>query len=101
MRIWMRLGIHVQGQPNWVFIKLHTHGGAPSNMATLLADPMRRFYDHLLAEYNDGAKYRLHFVTAREIVNILHAAEDGKTGNAGQFRDYRYRRGKPTAGAGA
>jgi hypothetical protein len=90
MRLWMRLGIHVEAQPNWVFIKLHTHGGVPRNMITLLEDPMRRFYDYLLANYNDGKNYRLHFVTAREMVNIIHAAEDGKTGNAGQFRDYRF-----------
>lgn len=90
MRIWLRLGIHVLGQPNWVFIKLYTHGGIPQNMVTLLADPMRRFYEFLLSEYNNGPDYRLHFVTAREMVNIIHAAEDGHSGNAGRFRDYRY-----------
>jgi len=100
MRIWRRLGIHVESQPNWIFIKLHTHGGNPQNMMTLLDDPMRRFYEHLLSEYNDGAQHRLHFVSAREMVNIVHAAEDGHTGNAGKFRDYRYTSGaaKPVAG---
>ena len=91
MRLWLNLGIHVQGRPEWVFIKLHTHGGLPRNMATLLGDPMRRFYDHLLSNYNDGAKFRLHFVTAREMVNILHAAEAGQSGDAGSYRNYRYR----------
>jgi hypothetical protein len=90
MRLWTRLGIHVQDCPGWIFIKLHTHGGIPRNMATLLADPMRRFFEHALAEYDDGKKFRLHFVTAREMVNIIHAAEDGKTGDAGAFREHRY-----------
>jgi hypothetical protein len=90
LRLWLRLGIHVLGQPNWLFIKLYTHGGIPQNMVTLLADPMRRFFEHALAAYNDGTNYRLHFVTAREMVNIIHAAEDGEVGNAGRFRDYRY-----------
>ena len=90
LRLWLRLGIHVLGQPNWLFIKLHTHGGIPQNMATLLGEPMRRFYEYALAEYNDGVNYRLHFVTAREMVNIIHAAEDGQAGDAGRFRDYRY-----------
>jgi len=25
------------------------------------------------------------------MANVIHAAEDGKTGDAGQFRDYRYK----------
>jgi hypothetical protein len=89
----MRCGIHVQRQPNWIFIKLYTHAGIPRNMATLLEKPMVDFYEHLLSTYNDGKKYRLHFVTAREMVNIIHAAEDGNTGNPGAFRDYLYTRG--------
>jgi hypothetical protein len=91
MKIWTRLRIHVQGRPNWIFIKLHTHGGIPRNMATLLADPMRRFYEHLLARYNDGKEFLIHFVTAREMVNIIYAAEDGHSENPGSFRDYRLR----------
>ena len=91
MRIWTRMGIHVEGRPDWIFIKLHTHGGIERDMATLLAEPMRRFYAHLTADYNEGKKYRLHFVTAREMVNVIHAAEEGKTGNAGEFRNFRYR----------
>jgi hypothetical protein len=93
MGVWMRCGIHVQRQPNWIFIKLYTHAGIPRNMATLLEKPMVDFYEHLLSTYNDGKKYRLHFVTAREMVNIIHAAEDGNTGNPGAFRDYLYTRG--------
>ena len=77
MRLWMRLGIHVEAQPNWVFIKLHTHGGIEPNMMTLLEEPMRQFYEYLLSNYNDGKKYRVHFVTAREMVNMIHAAEAG------------------------
>lgn len=92
MKLWMKLGIHVQSQPNWLFIKLHTHGGIPQNMKTLLGDSMRRFYEYLLNNYNDGKKFRLHFVTAREMVNIVHAAEDDHSGNAGQFRNHRYKR---------
>jgi hypothetical protein len=93
MNIWRDLNIHVEQQPNWIFIKLYTHAGIARNMATLLEQPMRDFYEHLLSTYNDGKQYRTHFVTAREMVNIIHAAEDGHTGNAGQFRDYIYTRG--------
>jgi hypothetical protein len=95
VRIWTRLGVHVQGRPEWLFIKLHTHGGIERDMATLLAKPMRDFFQHLTTAYNDGKKYRLHFVTAREMVNIIHAAEDGHTGNAGAFRNHRYHSALP------
>ena len=90
LRVWLRLGVHVLGRPEWVFIKLHTHGGIPQNAAALLGDPMRRFLAHVSREYNDGSRYRLHFVSAREMVNIIHAAEDGQVGDPGRFRDYRY-----------
>ena len=89
MRLWRELHIHVQGRPEWLFIKLHTHGAIPRNSGAFLGDPMRRFHQHLMETYKNG-NFRLHYVTAREMVNIIHAAEDGKTGNPGQFRDYRY-----------
>ncbi len=52
---------------------------------------MRRF----LRELVEGAEERneiLHFVTAREMVNIALAACDGKSGNPGDYRDYRLKR---------
>jgi hypothetical protein len=33
-------------------------------------------------------RYRLHYVTAREMANIVRAAEEGKAGNAGDYRDF-------------
>jgi len=33
----------------------------------------------------------VHFVTAREMVNLILAACDGVEGNPGQYRDYRFR----------
>jgi hypothetical protein len=87
MRIWLDLGIHVIGRPEWVFVKLHTHGAIPANSRMLLGAPMRRFHEQLRQE--EGL--RLHYVTAREMVNIIHAAEDGRVGNPGEYRDYRYK----------
>ncbi len=90
MNLWLRSHIHVEGQPAWVFIKLHTHGAIPRNSGVFLGEPMRKFHQHLMGNYKNE-KFRLHYVTAREMVNIIHAAEDGRSGNAGAFRDYRYR----------
>ena len=92
LKIWLDLGIHVQGRPEWIFIKLHTHGGVERDMATLLTERMENFFQHLVTNCNDGQAFRLHFVTAREMVNIIHAAEAGHTGNPGELRNYRYLR---------
>lgn len=98
LRLWMRLGVHVAGRPEWLFIKLHTHGAIPRNSGMLLGEPMRQFHQALLKQYNEGRQFRVHYVSAREMVNILHAAEDGYAGNPGEYRDYRYGRPDITEG---
>jgi hypothetical protein len=92
LRLWLDCQITVEGRPNWVFVKLHTHGAKPENTRMLLGEPMRAFHRAVakLAARDDTLCF--HYVTARELVNILHAAETGHSGNPGQFRDFRYRR---------
>ncbi len=97
---WVRTGIHVEGRPEWVVVKVFTHGADLREHAVLLGDPIRRMHEHLHTTYNDGVQYRLHYVTARELYNVIKAAEDGRTGNAGAYRDYllkpyAYRPGSP------
>jgi hypothetical protein len=53
-----------------------------------LGSPMRDYYAHLQAHYNDGARFRTHFVTAREMANIALAAEAGHSGNPHAYRDF-------------
>jgi hypothetical protein len=91
MDLWTKLHVHVVGRPEWVFVKLHSHGAPPPNSEVFLGDPYRRFHEHLAEKYSADHSWRLHYVTAREMVNIIHAAEDGHSGNAGRFRDYRYK----------
>lgn len=90
MALWTELHVHVLDRPEWVFIKLHSHGAPPPNSDVFLGDPYRRFHEHLAERYSPDHGWRLHYVTAREMVNIVHAAEDGHAGDAGQYRDYRY-----------
>ena len=49
---------------------------------------MRAAHEHMRERYNDGEKWLLHYVTAREMYNIVRAAEDGHSGNPGDYRDY-------------
>ena len=85
---WVRTGIHVEGRPEWVFVKIHTHGTQEGDMDTLLGAPSEAMYAHLERAYNDGRNYVLHYVTAREAYNIIKAAEAGKRGNPGEYRDF-------------
>ena len=85
---WVRTGIHVEGRPEWVFVKIHTHGTQEGDMDTLLGAPSEAMYAHLERAYNDGRNYVLHYVTAREAYNIIKAAEAGHAGDPGRFRDF-------------
>jgi len=85
---WLSCGITVAGRPEWVFVKVHTHGAPEAEADMLLGQDAAAFHGDILANFNDGRRYRLHYVTAREMVNIIHAAEDGRTGDPGQYRDY-------------
>jgi len=91
LALWKRAQIHVAGRPDWLFIKLHCHGMDPRQKEELLGGAFREFLKDLV----EGAPQRketLHFVTAREMTNILLAACDGREGDPGDFRDYRFKR---------
>jgi hypothetical protein len=95
LRLWRQAAISVQGRPNWVFIKLHCHGMDPRDTRALLGHPMQQFLKSLTEDFaRDG--HFVHFVTAREMTNILLAACDEREGNPGSFRDYRLRLITPT-----
>ena len=85
---WIKTGIHVKGKPEWVFVKVHTHGAQERDMNTLLGPPAEEMFSYLEQQYNDGGQYCLHYVTAREMYNIVRAAESGKTGSPGEYRNF-------------
>jgi hypothetical protein len=62
--LWIKQHIHVKGAPNHVFIKLYAHGGKEINDSVLLNTPLDDMFSYLEAKYNDGEKYRLHYVSA-------------------------------------
>ncbi|NUP11639.1 MAG: hypothetical protein HOW73_36800 [Polyangiaceae bacterium] len=86
--LWGDLGICVEGRPDWVFVKMHTHGAPEAEAASLLGDGGRRLHELLNKHYNDGTAWKLHYVTAREMFNIAMAAMDGASGDPNGYRDY-------------
>jgi hypothetical protein len=89
IKTWVSQNIHVEGRPEWVFVKVHTHGAPDKQAASLLGSGGHMLHQELTSRYNDGVNWKLHYVTAREMYNIALAAMDGKTGNPGDYRDYR------------
>lgn len=85
---WVKTGIHVPGRPEWIFVKVHTHGTQERDINTLLGQPMDDAFSHLESRYNDGKNWALHYVSAREMYNIVKAAEAGKSGNPNAYRDF-------------
>ena len=85
---WVRAGVHVEGRPEWIFVKVHTHGTQEQDIDTLLGEPVDAMHRYLESRYNDGSNYVLHYVTAREVFNIIKAAEAGLDGNPNDYRDY-------------
>jgi len=92
LRLWRQAAITVRGRPDWIFVKLHCHGMDPRDKAAMLGEPMRAFLRDATERARTENEYQLHFVTARELTNIILAACDGRDGNPGDFRDYRLRR---------
>lgn len=94
--LWKKAAITIAGRPDWIFIKLHAHSMDPTDTETLLGTPTQRFLKDLL----EGARERkevVHFASAREMANIILAACDGREGNPGDYRDYRYKLGRAGA----
>ncbi len=86
---WVAQNIHVQGREDWVFVKVHTHGAPETQAASLLGEPGRTLHRELTTRYNDGVRWKLHYVTAREMYNIAMAAMSGQSGDPHAFRNFR------------
>jgi hypothetical protein len=77
-RLWCRAGVSVIGRPDWLFVKLHTHGAQEKNAEMLLGEPMRRFHEELgqFARLHPALRY--YYVTAREMAALALQAESGQ-----------------------
>lgn len=88
IRSWVARHIHVKGRPDWVIVKVSCHGAEDRNRGVLLGRQADGMYACLEREYRDRPGWALHYVTARELYNVIKAAEAGEEGDPGRFRDY-------------
>jgi hypothetical protein len=84
----VRQEVAVAGRSDWVVLKIHTHGCLDGVIDRVLGEPMQQAHEYLRRHYNDGSDWRLHYVSARELYNIVKAAEAGKNGDPGAFLNY-------------
>lgn len=89
IKTWVSQNIHVLGRPEWVFVKVHTHGAPDKQGDSLLGAGGTMMHRELTTRYNDGEHWKLHYVTAREMYNIALAAMDGHAGDPNEYRNYR------------
>jgi hypothetical protein len=71
---WLQAGVSISGRPDWIFIKLHTHGAQEDNMAILLGESMKQMHQ-VLKELSDANGFQYFYVTAREMAQLVHQAE--------------------------
>jgi hypothetical protein len=96
LSLWKRAAISIKGRPDWLFIKLHCHGMDFRHEEATLGSAMQEFIRDLAGDA-EARNEILHFVSAREMVNIILAACDSKEGNPGEYRDYQLKRLRPPA----
>ncbi len=85
LKLWIKANVHVQGKPNWKFIKLHTHGCKEGNIDMLLGTPMQQFHQQLASFAQQNPHIRYHYVTAWEMALLVKQAEQNKTGELKAF----------------
>ena len=97
---WQSANVTVKGRPEWIFVKLYCHGFFDYDQSACIGEDARRFFNEIIENGEKTGKYKAHFASAREAVNMVFAAIDGKKGSPNDFRDYRLRaimdeKGKP------
>lgn len=88
---WRDANISVEGKPEWIFIKLYSHGFFDFDQSIMIGSQMLSFLEDVMKLSEQGGQFKVHFASAREFFNIALAAVDGCQGEPGLYRDYRLR----------
>jgi len=88
---WRSAAISVAGRPDWVFVKLYSHGFFDWDQDAMIGAQMRRFMTEVLELSEKSQEFSVYFASTREAFNMVMAAVDGHSGSPGQYRDYKLR----------
>ncbi len=98
IKLWLRQQICVAGRENVIFVKVHCHGLKPRDFDFMLGEELERGFRTLENKFNDGDKFILHYVTARQMANIAMAFNHGIDAPVSELRDYRLKWPRPQGG---
>jgi len=85
---WVKNSIAIKGKSNWRFIKLHTHGGREIRWDANFGKSADQAFGYLEQKYNDRKKYLLHYVSARQMYNIIKILESNIAFTVSEGRDF-------------
>ena len=88
LALWLQARVQVPARPDWFFVKLHAHGAQEESHEALLGEPMVRFHEALAQRAAEDPRFHYHYVTAREMYNLVKAAEAGWKGSVADARNY-------------
>ncbi|MFT5241936.1 MAG: hypothetical protein ACI9X0_002925 [Kiritimatiellia bacterium] len=88
LALWARQHIHVPGRPEWVFVKLHTHGCDARHIEGLLSTGLPQLHKLLAEHVTEKRGWAFHYASAREMANMVRAAESGAGGDPSNYRDF-------------
>jgi hypothetical protein len=87
--LWLRARVQVPARPDWFFVKLYCHGAPEKAHEVLLGEPMVRFHEALARRAQEDPRFHYHYVTARELANLVWAGEACWQGSVAKARDFR------------
>ena len=88
VNLWIKAGVRVAARPDWWFVKLHSHGAPERDRDALLGPLMTRFHRDLARRTLEDPTFFIHYVSAREMVNLVIAASSGWRGPVAEARDF-------------
>ena len=85
---WLQARVQVAERPDWFFVKVHAHGAPEHDHDALLGEPMVRLHEDLAKLARENPKFHFHYVTAREMANLIRAAKSGYKGSVAGALDW-------------
>lgn len=83
---WVKNALSIKGKPNWKFMKLHTHGAVETRWPANFGKYANKAFEHLTNKYN--AQNIVHYVSAREMYNLVKFTESASDLDLVDARDY-------------
>ncbi|HZE73314.1 MAG TPA: hypothetical protein VE135_27715 [Pyrinomonadaceae bacterium] len=91
LKRWREADVTVTGRPEWIFVKLFSHGFFEWDQNTMIGERMKRFMGEVMDLAERTGAFKIHFASAREAFNMVIAAVNGESGEPGLYRDYKLR----------